>query len=187
MKQGCLLLIFSICLLAVVNAQSKLPPPDKSPMDMCYYPDNYPILKIQNKTTEPPAARIVYSRPLKNGRPVYGELIEYGKIWRLGANEATEIELYKDAKVGTGKLKKGRYTMFAIPYEDKWTIIFNKDTDVWGAFQYDEKKDVLRVDAKAEKLAQPSEAFTMMFDKDSTGINLVMAWDTVKASVPFSF
>ena len=156
-------------------------------MDMCYYPSNYPILKIQNKTVEPPVCRIVYSRPQKNGRTVYGELVEFGKIWRLGANEATEIELFRDAKIGNSKLKKGRYSMYAIPSKEKWTIIINKDTDTWGAFQYDEKKDVLRVDVKPQTTPTPAEAFTMYFDKVDTTVNLVIAWDNVQTNVPFSF
>jgi hypothetical protein len=186
MKQFPILCLLILC-AAVSFGQLKVPPPDKSPMDMVYYPVNYPILKIQNKISEPPVMRIVYSRPLKNGREVYGELVEYGKLWRLGANEATEIELYKDAKIAGQKLKKGRYSMYAIPYHDKWTIIFNKETDVWGAFQYDEKKDVLRVDVKPEPLVEEVEAFTMMFDKPKNDINLVIAWDNVRAMVPFSF
>ena len=168
--------------------QVKFPAPDKSPMDMCYFPDNYPILKIQNKITEPPACRIVYSRPLKNGRSVYGELVEYGKIWRLGANEATELELYKDARIGDKKVRKGRYSLFAIPYEDKWTIIINKVTDVWGAFQYDDKNDVARFDVKTEAMNTPMEAFSMVFQKgDRNNTNLVIAWDKIKTEIPFSF
>lgn len=183
-------LLFSLLLFCVSAslAQFKIPAIDKSPMDMVYYPVNYPVLKIQNKVSEPLMARIIYSRPLKNGRSVFGELVEYGQIWRLGANEATEIEIYKDVKCGTEtKLKKGRYTMYAIPYQDKWTIIFNKETDIWGAFQYDPKKDALRVDVPAQKLPEAAEAFTMQFEKDSTGLNLAIMWDNVKALVPFSF
>jgi hypothetical protein len=183
-------LLFSLLLFcgSASLAQLKLSAVDKSPMDMAYYPVNYPVLKIQNKVSEPLMARIIYSRPLKNGRSVFGELVEYGQIWRLGANEATEIEVYKDVKCGTEtRLKKGRYTMYAIPYQDKWTIIFNKETDIWGAFQYDPKKDALRVDVPAQKIPDPAEAFTMQFEKDSTGLNLAIMWDNVKALVPFSF
>ena len=175
------------CITCIAAAQTKYPVPDKSPMDMCYYPSNYPILKIQNKTAEPPVCRIVYSRPYKNGRTVYGELVEFGKIWRLGANEATEIELFRDAKIGNSKLKKGRYSMYAIPLKEKWTIIINKDTDTWGAFQYDEKKDVLRLDVKPQTVSSPAEAFTMYFDKVNNMVNLVIAWDNVQTYVPFSF
>jgi len=80
-------------------------------MDMSYYPNGYPVLKIQDKITEPLIARVIYSRPQKNGRVIFGELLEYGKVWRLGANEATEIEFFKDVKNNNKKKKKGRYTM----------------------------------------------------------------------------
>ena len=152
------MIVVLICVSALgfsTLAQTKLAPVDKSPLDICYYPNNFPVLKIQNKATEPCAARIIYSRPQKNGRQVYGELVEFGKVWRLGANEATELELYKDAKIGENKVKKGRYTIYAIPYPDKWTIILNKETDIWGAFQYDEKKDIMRTTIPVEKKAGP--------------------------------
>src|SRR6188768_1347381 len=120
-------LIGACCLGAL--AQSKLPPVDKSPMDMSYYPNGYPVLKIQDKATEPLVARVIFSRPAKNGRTIFGELLEYGKVWRLGANEATEIEFFQNVKIGTTKIKKGRYTMYCIPFAEKWTIIINKETD----------------------------------------------------------
>src|SRR4249919_53307 len=159
---------------------ANMPAMDKSPMDMSYYPTGYPVLKIQDKLSEPLIARVVYSRPQKNGRVVFGELVEYNNVWRLGANEATEIEFFKDVKIGTNKLKKGRYTLYAIPTPDKWTIIFNKETDTWGAFKYDPKKDVFRVDVKAEKSSDSAEAFTIMFEKAAIGANLILAWDDMK-------
>lgn len=187
MKQLFIVLVCFAGLVLGSTAQTKLAPVDKSPLDLCYHPNNYPVLKIQNKATEPLLARILYSRPQKNGRQVYGELVEYGKVWRLGANEATELELYKDAKIGTGKVKKGRYTVYAIPYPDKWTIILNKETDIWGAFQYDEKKDILRTDVPVSKQPEAVETFSMAFEKASSGATLVITWDDVKASVPFTF
>lgn len=187
MKQIMILLIATLSTSAIGFGQTKMPPMDKSPMDMSYYPVNYPVLKIQNKATEPLAARVIYSRPQKNGRPVYGELVEYGKVWRLGANEATELELYKDVKIGANKVKKGRYTMYAIPYQDKWTIILNKETDIWGAFQYDQKKDILRIDVPIVKLTEASETFSMVFEKINGGVYLVITWDEVKANIPFTF
>lgn len=168
-------------------AQSRFPAVDKSPMDMSYFPANYPILKIQNKATEPLLARVIYSRPQKNGRVVFGELVEYGKIWRLGANEATELELFKDAQIGGNKLKKGKYTLYAIPFQDKWTIIFNKETDIWGAFQYDQKKDVLRIDVRTEKINESADAFTVLFEKAVNSANLVIAWDDTAAKIPFTW
>jgi len=88
------LLIIGSRVSAQLNS-SNLAPLDKSPMDMSYYPVGYPILKIQDKATEPMVMRLIYSRPQLNGRKIFGELQEYGKVWRLGANEATEIEFFK--------------------------------------------------------------------------------------------
>lgn len=177
----------AVLIITSASAQSKLPALDKSPMDMAYYPNNYPVLKIQDKVTEPLVARVIYSRPQKSGRNVFGELVEYNKVWRLGANEATELELYKDVKIGGKKIKKGRYTLYAICTDSKWTIIINKDTDTWGAFKYDDTKDVLRTEVDLQKQPDSTEAFTMMFDKSATGANLIMAWDNIKVSLPIVF
>jgi hypothetical protein len=173
--------------VTVLHAQSKLPPVDKSPMDMSYYPNGYPVSKIQDKPTEPLVARVIYSRPQKNGRTIFGDLLEYGKVWRLGANEATEIEFYQNVKINNTKIKKGKYTLYCIPYQDKWTMIVNKETDTWGSFKYDIKKDVLRMDVPVQKLTEITEAFAMVFEKTNAGINLVMAWDDVKVSLPIVF
>lgn len=176
------------CLSATaISAQTKLPPVDKSPMDMSYYPNGYPVSKIQDKPTDPLVARVIYSRPQKNGRTVFGDLIEYGKIWRLGANEATEIEFYQNVKISTTKIKKGRYTMYCIPYADKWTFILNKETDTWGSFKYDMKKDVVRMDVPVQKQTEITESFTMAFEKTATGASLLVAWDDVKISLPVVF
>jgi len=165
----------------------KLPQLDKSPMDMAYYPVNYPVLKIQDKATEPLVARVIYSRPQKEGRTIFGGLVEYGTVWRLGANEATEIEIYRDVKIKDKKLAKGRYTIYAIPTTTQWTIIFNKDTDIWGAFKYDEKKDALRIDVPVKKATTIAEAFSIQFSKSSTGADMMFAWDDAMTTLPFSF
>lgn len=152
---------------------------------MSYYPSNYLIDKIQKKPTGPLIARVIYSRPMKSGRTIFGELREYGKLWRLGANEATEIEFFTHVKIAGKRIKKGRYTMYAIPYADKWTIILNKETDTWGDFVYDSTKDVLRTNVLVEKEPTPVEAFTMVFEKGSANsFNLVMAWDDTRVSLP---
>ncbi|MEP7278971.1 MAG: DUF2911 domain-containing protein [Bacteroidota bacterium] len=183
-------LLVSILLVSgwgmVLTAQSRFPLMDKSPMDMSYYPVNYPILRIQDKATEPLVARLIYSRPQRNGRNVFGELLEYNKVWRLGANEATEIEFYKDVLINGKTVPKGRYTLYAIPTEEKWTIIVNKETDIWGAFKYDSGKDIVRADVPVQKQAEPQEAFTMFFEKTTGGFALTAAWDTALISLPLS-
>ena len=186
MKQITLLVLLVISVLMGKSQSNNLPPVDKSPMDMCYYPNNYPVLKIQDKATEPAVARVIYSRPQKNGRLIFGDLVEYGKVWRLGANEATEIEFFRSVKIGDKKVEKGRYTLYAIPAEDTWTIILNKDNDTWGAFKNDEQKDVLRTNVPVQKLNEGVEALAMTFEKSDSGCNLIIAWDNIKASLPIS-
>lgn len=153
---------------------------------MIYYPVNYPVLKIQNKATEPLVARIIYSRPQKNNRTVFGDLVEYGKVWRLGANEATEIEFFRDVKINGKKLPKGKYTMYAEVNPSSWTMIFNKETNTWGAFKYDSKKDALRMTIPVEKTQDLVEAFTLLFDKTKSGFNIVTQWEDVKVTLPVS-
>ena len=178
-----LILSFFVCLLSF-SQSSKLPEVDKSPLDVSYYPNNYPVLKIQNKATEPLVARVIYSRPQKQNRKIFGELVEYGKVWRLGANEATEVEFYKDVKIAGKKVPKGRYTLYAVVNESTWTMILNKDTDTWGAFKYDQKKDLLRTDVPVQKTDEVVESMSMWFDKTANGILLNMAWEQVKVSLP---
>ena len=179
-------LIITVLLSFPAVAQSNLPPVDKSPMDMSYYPGNYPVLKIQDKITGPLVARVVYSRPKKEGRTIFGGLVEYGKVWRLGANEATEIEFYQKVSIGGKKISKGRYTLYAIVNENSWTFIVNKETDTWGSFKYNADKDVTRVDVPAEKINESIESFAMTFEKTNNNINLVVAWENVKVTLPIT-
>ena len=164
----------------LTNAQSKSPGLDSSPLDISYYPVDYPVLKIQDKATEPLIARVVYSRPQKRGRKLFGDLVTYGQVWRLGANEATELEFFQDVKIDNKKIKKGRYTLYALVDQDKWTLIVNKETDTWGAFRYDSTKDVLRTTVPVEKQSSITESFSIAFQKakkNDKGTDMVITWD----------
>lgn len=161
-------------------------PVDKSPTDIAYCPPFYPIHKAQDKLVEPLVARVVYSRPGKVGRQLFGKLVEYGKLWRLGANEATEIEFFKDVFLQKNKVKKGRYTLYAIPQETTCTLILNKETDTWGAFLYDEKKDVLRITLPVNQYNTSVENFTIYFTLNNTAGNMVCVWDTYSFTLPFT-
>ena len=178
------LLVTSVTLAV---AQAKSPSMDKSPLDISYYPVDYPVLKIQDKMNEPLVARVVYSRPQKNGRTLFGDLVSYGKVWRLGANEATEIEFFKDVIIAATKVKKGRYTLYALVDSDKWTMILNKETDTWGAFKYDMSKDVLRIPVPVEKQTEITEAFSIAFTKSLKGADLVVNWDDVLVKLPITW
>jgi len=182
------ILITLLCMFAIFTGEAQQKPTDldKSPMDMSYWPINYPILKMNGKAKEMPVARIIYGRPLKNGRNIFGGILKYNDLWRLGANEATEIEFFQSVKVGGKILAKGRYTMYCIPNENKWTIIFNRDNYSWGSFTYDSKKDVIRTDIDVDKTSDTIEAFTMYFDATKNGANLIFVWDNLKAVLPIT-
>jgi hypothetical protein len=129
-------------------------------------------------------ARVIYSRPGKDGRVVFGELIAFGKLWRLGANEATEIEFFQNVKIGNDKVKKGRYTMYTIPEAGNWTVIFNKENDTWGSYGYDAKKDIAKITVPVQSITESVELFTIDMDKINNGFNLNISWDNTKISLP---
>jgi len=160
----------------------KYPNLDASSMDALYYPIN--AVKVKKEDTSLPLIKVLYSRPLKKGREIFGVLEQFDKVWRLGANENTEIYFAKAVTIGDKKIKAGTYSLFAIPGKDKWTIIVNKQTDRWGAFNYDENKDIVRVIVPITKLEKVMEAFSMTFVDSADGANLMMAWDTTQVALP---
>ncbi len=93
-------------------------------------------------------------------------------------------EFFKDVVINNKKIKKGKYTMYALVNPDKWQIILNSETDIWGAFKYDEKKDVVRVTVPVQKITEPLEMFSLSFDKSSAGVILIIGWDDVMVSMP---
>lgn len=181
-----LILIFQLVFISLM-AQNGFPAIDKSPMDMAYFPVGYPVLKIQDKATEPLVARVVYSRPSRGGRPIFGGLVKNGDVWRLGANEATEIQFFQSVHIDGKKIKAGRYTLYAIVKDNTWTLIFNKENDTWGSFKYDMKKDVLRTEVSTQKIETMVENLSMIFEKTGTGCNLNIAWENTKVSLPITF
>jgi len=127
--------------------------------------------------------RIVYSRPGVKGRTIWGKLVPYDAVWRAGANEATKITFSTDVTIEGKKLKKGSYSFFAIPGKSEWTLIFNKVADQWGAFEYNESEDALRIKVKTEK-AKWQEWLSYTINKASdTSAVIRLEWEKIK--VPF--
>lgn len=190
MKKVSLLMLFvctSFLIASAQNTQSakgvSFAKIDASPLDVVYFPLN------TTKAKEPvtPIMRVLYSRPQKKGREIFGVLEQFGKIWRLGANESTELELFTSVKINGKKVKAGRYSAFVIPNKEMWTFILNKQTDKWGSFSYNERNDVLRMDIPVTKLEQPLENFSISFDANEQGADLIMAWDKSQAALPIQF
>jgi len=159
---------------------------DKSPMDMIYFPVDYPKIKMANGTTTPPVARVIYSRPHLAKRHLFHDLLKYEEPWRLGANESTEIDFYKAATIQGKKIVPGRYILYCIPHPETWTIVLNSNIDSWGLEQ-DSKKDIQRFEVPVTTNNPSQEYFTMQFQKADKGANLEMSWDNVAAALPIQF
>ncbi len=163
---------------------------DKSPLDISYYPSSYPVLKMNGTDSGNLACRVIYSRPQKKGRMIFGNtencLCIYGREWRLGANEATEIEFFKQVNINGQAVNKGRYVIYCIPFPDKWTIVLNSNLFTWG-LHMDRSKDILQTDIPVTTQNPALEDFTMIFEDSPSGTELIMAWDNVKTVLPISF
>lgn len=119
-----------------------------------------------------------YGAPSVRGRAIWGGLVQYGEVWRTGANEATTFEVSHDVLVNGQKLPAGKYALFTIPDPNEWTVIFNSQAQQWGAYEYDESKDALRVKAKP----QPAEMHeSLKFSAGQDGV-VTMNWEKIQVS-----
>lgn len=183
------ILLTAVCLIGLLGFQdiqaqeqakeeTNFPKMDTSPMDMVVYSNQNDELLI----------RVIYSRPQKRDREVFGKLVPYGEVWRTGANETTEITFYKKMKVGDKTFDAGTYALYTIPNEKEWTIILNKSVHTWGAYDYTDEKDMVRIKVPARNTEHPLENFSMAIEpsKDDKSVNLLMGWDNKYVKVPFT-
>lgn len=136
--------------------------------------------------------RVFYNRPSKKGREIFGALVPYEEVWRTGANEATTFETNTDLTIEGENLKTGKYSLWTIPRENTWTIIFNGEHGQWGVNSRGEPNrdpalDVLKVDVHAVQQKQVFEQFTIQFDVTGEDVEMVLMWDTTLVSVPFTY
>jgi hypothetical protein len=181
-------LTFALLLgLSLSASAQEFPQLDKSPLDVAYFPNRVAFrsfAKTEEEKSAQPVARVIYSRPQKNGRDVFGELIKYGSVWRLGANESTEIEFFEDVNIGDQRVKAGRYTMYATVNQDYWEVVFSTDLDLWGAYAYNEANNVASISVPTQKTDATVEAFSVTFKEVDGGAHLMMAWDDTMVEVP---
>jgi len=146
-------LLFSAVLFISLGALAQNPPAS-------------PPAKVSETTDKGVVITIDYSQPSVKGRTIGKDLEPMeGKVWRTGANKATVFEVSKDVKVEGKALAAGKYGLFTIVNGDDWTIIFNKTADQWGAFNYKEADDALRIKVKGGKTKSFSEKMTFAIDK----------------------
>lgn len=147
------------------------------------------IVNFQDKNL---TIKLFYNRPYKKGREIFGGLVPYGMVWRTGANEATTFETNLELQIEGKTLPRGKYTLWTIPAEETWTIIFNSEFGQWGVNSQgvanrDPQRDVLTIQVPAVKQDKVFEQFTISFDKVGEEAEMVLIWDTTLVAVPFTY
>jgi hypothetical protein len=129
--------------------------------------------------------KIEYGRPGVKGRTIWGGLVPFNAVWRAGANEATKITFSTDVKIDGKKLKAGSYSFFAIPTTKTWTLIFNRIANQWGAFEYNDVEDALRIEVTPmqNNCWQEWLAYTITKSSDKKAV-VMLEWEKLK--VPFN-
>jgi len=170
---------------------ASFPDEDVSPGDMVHYPDNSAYvnyLKPEELDAAAPKVKVTYARPQMKGRKIFGELLKYGNVWRVGANESTEITFFQDVMIGKESIRAGSYNLYAIVNESEWTFILNTDRPAWGSANRDETKDVAIINVPVTQGKETLEALSMMFKEiDANNVHLVVGWDTTRAALPIQF
>lgn len=187
-----LILLAAICLFTVTASAQDFPKMDDSPLDIAYFPPRAAFRSFakteEARKADMPKIRVTYSRPQKKGRDIFGSLQKFGEVWRVGANESTEIMFFQDVKVGGTSIKAGRYTIYAIPQEREWEVHFSTDNDGWGQYAYDPTKSlVAKITVPTEKTPSTLEAFSIVFETIDGGANMILGWDDTMVRVPINF
>ena len=155
----------------------------------------FQVLKSKTKSSSPEVKQtysvgaskvdLFYCSPSKKGREIFGGLLPYGEVWRTGANEPTTFKTDKNLVIDGKKLPAGKYSLWTIPQQDSWTVIFNKEIPIWGdntdgKAARNDKMDVLKVVVPVEKLTASQEKLSL--DANNNALNI--GWDMTKVSVP---
>jgi hypothetical protein len=136
----------------------------------------------------PSRIEIEYGQPHRRGRTIFGEVVPFGRVWRAGANLATQLHTDVDVRIGETLIPRGSYSLYILPEQDNWTLIVNARTREWGTI-YSEEHDVARIPMAVRSLSEPMESFTIWLvpsaDAPAAG-DLRISWDTTEASVSWS-
>ncbi len=168
--------LISILMSAAFTVNSQLQTPKLSPL--CTVEQAVGLTNV----------KIVYSRPSKRDRVIFGKLVPYNEIWRLGANKNTSITSADDLIFSGDTLPKGTYAVYAKPGKQTWDVFFYKDHDNWGTpDEWDESRVALKLSAPVQSLSNTVESLTIGIDAIGTkGAVLSIAWDRVRVVMPFT-
>lgn len=158
---------------------------DLSPLDVTYFPVNFPA-QLNTTDRNKPLARVLYSRPHLQGRHIFQDVVPAGQPWRLGANEATELELFEPAIIQNKPIPEGRYSLYAIPKSGEWTIVINRKLYRWG-LDIDPTLDVARFTLPVQTPDTQLEYFTIAFMGTGNEAELLIGWDNSMVKLPLRF
>lgn len=173
LKIGGIVIFLALVLLLIFRYTTKA----HSPEDTVTF--NHDGLKLE----------VYYNRPYKRDREIFGNIVPYNEVWRTGANEATTFETNKDILVDGSKLKAGKYTLWTIPMENSWKIMFNSKMYPWGinlekeAYR-DPRFDSLVLERPVENTEIIREQFTILFEESGEFVDMILAWDNTSVSIP---
>ena len=145
-----------------------------------------PPAKTACKFADGKTISVNYSSPRMRGRKIFGDVVPFGEVWRVGADDATAFFTNVDLIVGGKNIPAGRYTLFALPTPAKWTLIVSKKIGEWGIPYPGEKFDFALMDMKISKLPAPLENFTISFDQAGSSCTMKLDWESTRASIEIS-
>ena len=182
------LALFTCLAMSPEASAQEFPELDGSPMDMAYYPSRVAFrafAKTDAEKNAKPIIRVIYSRPQAKGRAVFTELEKPGNIWRVGANESTEIMFFQDVTIDGEKVAAGRYTVYIELGENDWTVHFSTDTDGWGHYAFNpEESTVAKITVPKQKTESTVENMSIMFEEAEPGAHMIIGWDDTMVRVP---
>jgi len=147
---------------------------DKNPQDIVYY-------RPSEEAT--PQIKVIYGRPKAKDDKVFGTQVPYGRIWKTGSNESTEVRFYCDVMFGNKYVKAGTYSLYTIPNKNYWIVILNGKTDTYGANFYNPKFNIASIEVPAVK-GQKLENFSIAFTSKNYGTQMVLAWAETRVKIP---
>jgi hypothetical protein len=147
---------------------------DQNPQDIVYFRSN---------EKETPQVKVVYGRPKAKDDKVFGTQVPFGRIWKTGSNESTEVKFYCDVMFGNKFVKAGTYSLYTIPNKNYWVIILNGKTDTYGAHFYNPKFNIATIEVPAVK-GQRLENFSIGFTSKNYGTQMVLGWAETRVKIP---
>ncbi|QHT66139.1 DUF2911 domain-containing protein [Rhodocytophaga rosea] len=169
--------IYTICFLLVLQLASSIV---QAQID---FPNLSPPAYLKQKVGFMDIT-VEYERPAVRERKIMDGLVPFGKIWRTGAGKCTRISFSEDVTIHNTPVKAGSYSLFTVPNATEWTVIFNTDTTLYGAYDYDEKKDVVRFTLVPQKPGRFYETFTIDIDIVNNNAQFYLSWENTQIHFP---